>query len=64
MTVERLIELLQRECPQALVVIDFTLCIRGTPNTYEPDDMSGVILAVLPCNRHGQVIIQAAGYDC
>jgi len=64
MTVERLIELLSQEIPQALVVIDFTPCIRGAPNTYEPDDMDGVILAVLPCNRHGRVIIEAAGHDC
>jgi len=63
MTVEQLIERLSQELPQALVVIDFTPCIRGAPNTYEPDDMDGVILDVLPCNRHGRVIIEVAGHD-
>jgi len=64
MTVERLIEMLEREYPQALVVIDFTPCIRGAPNTYEPDDMDGVILDVRACDRHGRVIIEVAGHDC
>lgn len=64
MTVERLIELLEREYPQALVFVKLHPCTVGGPPRLHRDSREGVPVSLHPDPRKGWIYIEADGHDC
>jgi len=64
MTVERLIELLQEQYPQALVLIESDMAIRLSPYPVPEECCVLEPYRLRPLNRDGRVYIICEHHDC